>query len=177
MVYIQDYISNNPTKDINIEKLIYLAVFLTSCFHEIVGHLSLTIHNYLSKEKKVNSPMPQFLSNYVMIRHKESRHYIEEHLFGNYKCQMSLKQIMFILDINNYQFKDSDDFMKAFKMLEKEELLISERLKKILNIYEINIDDIEIDSTTLYTINKSNFNDAIIFPRHHSICQIDPDDD
>lgn len=177
LVYIQSYISNNSTKDINIKKLIYLAIFLISCFHEIVGHLSLRIHNYLFKENQVNSPKPDFPSNYGLDRKKESGEFIEGKLFGNYKYQMSIKQILFILDINNYQYENSDSFMEKFVNLKNEEINISQKLNEILNIYEITIDDIEIGSKTLYTVNKSKCNDPIIFPPHHSISQIDSDDD
>ena len=38
LVCVQNYISNNAAKDINIKKLIYLAIFLIACIHEIVGN-------------------------------------------------------------------------------------------------------------------------------------------
>ena len=120
--------------------------------------------------------MPTFPSNYGLFRGKESGEFIEEKLFGNYKWQMSIKQILFILDINNYQYEDLDDFMKKFVNLEKEEINISQKLKEILSLYEITINNTEINSKALYTVNKNRFNDRIVFPCHHSISQIDSDD-
>ena len=172
LVCVQDYISNNRTKDINIKKLIYLAIFLIACIHEIVGHLSLRIHNYLHKENQAKFP-----TEYRGFRGKESGEFLEGKLFGDYKCQMTIKQILYILDIKNYQYENSDDFMNKFMKLENEKIVPSQRFNEILNIYEITIDYIKINCKTLYSINKNRYNDKIILPPHHSISQIDSDDD
>ena len=177
LVCVQNYISNNAAKDINIKKLIYLAIFLIACIHEIVGNLSLRIHNYLHKENQDNSTMPEFQTEYEVFRGKESGEFLEAKLFGDYKCQMTIKQILYILDLKNYQYGNSDDFMNNFVKLENEEINPSKRFNEILNIYEITIDYIKINSKTLYNVNKSRYNNKIILPRHHSISQIDSDDD
>ena len=51
-IYIQASITEKISLNINIKKCIYLALFLITCVHEILGHLYIRIHNYLFDEKK-----------------------------------------------------------------------------------------------------------------------------
>ena len=97
LIYMQARIKNIPD-NIHIKKVVYLAVFLIACIHEIIGHMYVRIYNYLNPEKKISSPMPKNLkSNYAKEREKESGEFLEGQLFGNYEFKMTMKQILFIL--------------------------------------------------------------------------------
>ena len=53
--YLSIYIRSFPSKkngDDN-RKVVYLATFLITCFHEIFGHLFIRIHNYLNKNNQI----------------------------------------------------------------------------------------------------------------------------
>ena len=176
LIYIQTYIRNNEVEDINIKKLIYLAIFLVSCFHEIAGHLSLRVYNYIFNNDKKGSPKPKYPSSYATKRQKESGESIEENLFGNYQFKMSIKQIFYILDVKNYLYENSDIFMSGFTNLKDKTLIFSERLNNILKLFEISIDEVILNSEEVYTINKSRYNEEIQCPPHHSISRIDSDD-
>ena len=153
-------------------KVVYLATFLITCFHEIFGHLFIRIHNYLNKNNQINSPKPKFGSDYAKDRGKESGEYIEELLFGNYEAKMTLFQILFILDKNNYSV-DYGDFKKNFEKIKYNYTLdnISKDLNNILNLYEIEIDEIDFEFNEIYTVGKIQDEDNMIieFDPHHSI--------
>lgn len=176
LIYIQTYIGNNEVEDINIKKLIYLAIFLVSCFHEIAGHLSLRVYNYIFTKDKKESPIPKYPSSYARKRNKESGECIEENLFGDYKFKMSIKQMLYILDVDNYLGENCNNFMSKFTNLKDKALIFSERLNSILKLFEISFDENILNSEEVYTINKSRYNDEIQFPPHHSISRIDSDD-
>lgn len=172
--YLSIYIRSFPSKkngDDN-RKVVYLATFLITCFHEIVGHLFIRIHNYLNKNNQINSPKPKFGSDYAKDRGKESGEYIEELLFGNYEAKMTLFQILFILDKNNYSV-DYGDFKKNFEKIKFNYTLdnISKDLNNILNLYEIEIDEIDFEFNEIYTVGKIQDEDNMIieFEPHHSI--------
>jgi len=176
-IYFQASISSEKKLDINIKKIIYLVIFLISCFHEIIGHLYLRINCYLYKKENISSPIPQNPSSYGIGRQKESGEFIEERLFGDYEYKMTIKQILFTLDKNNYK-NDLSDFRKNFKKADERDIEnISKDLVNILNMYEISLDDLNYDSTDSYQVNKSRRQQKYTFPDHHSILQIDSDDD
>ena len=101
MVYVIGNIKEN--NELRINKLIYLATLLIVLLHEVVGHVNVRYQNFLNKNKKVfHSPKPEFESDYSIKRKKESGEFVEGALFGDYKCQMTLREILFILDKNNY---------------------------------------------------------------------------
>ena len=171
--YLSIYMRSFPSKKNNNEhrRIIYLATFLIACFHEIIGHLFLRIHNYLNKNNQINSPKPKFGISYAIDRGKKSGEYIEELLFGNYKSKMTFGQILFILDNKNYTI-DYGDFKINFENIQNNYSLgnISEELGKILNLYEIKIDEKFFKEEELYTVGKIQDEDIIIeFPPHHSI--------
>ena len=173
LIYIQANVGNNEAKSVNIKKLIYLAVFLVSCIHEIAGHLSLRVHNYIFKKDQGESPKPKYPSSYARKRKKESGECIEENLFGNYQFKMTIKQILYTLDANNYINENCDNFRSNFTEIKDKSLNFSDRLNDMLKLYEIKIDKTILNSEAVYTINKSRYNDEIIFPPHHSISRID----
>ena len=158
--------------NINIKKIVYLAVFLISSIHEIIGHLYLRIHNYLNPpEKQISSPQSNKLkSPYAIKRGKESGEFLEEQLFGNYGFQMTMKQILFILDKNNYNIINHVDFRKKFEAVnDNSGLKLSNDLKNILKIYEIDLNEIKsLGSNNSFIVSKSKITNRYKFPQHHN---------
>ena len=85
---------------------------------------------------------------------------------------MTLFQILFILDKNNYSV-DYGDFKKNFEKIKYNYTLdnISKDLNNILNLYEIEIDEIDFEFNEIYTVGKIQDEDNMIieFDPHHSI--------
>ena len=83
-------------------QIIYLTTFLISCIHEIIGNLFLLIYNYFNKKNQINSIKSKNSHFNFFNKEKKFDANIEELLFGDYKSQMTLNQMLFVLDIKNY---------------------------------------------------------------------------
>ena len=176
-IYIQASISSENDYNTDIKKIIYLVIFLISCMHEILGHLYLRINNYIYKTEKISSPKPKFPSEYAEERDKESGEFIEEQLFGNYNFKMTMKEILFALDKENYK-NGLMEFQNNYKKANEKDINnISNELNNILNAFGISLNKLNINSKNKYSVNKSKNQEKYIFPQHHSIEQIDSDDD
>ena len=176
-VYIQASLTSENDYDLNVNKVLYLVIFLITCIHEIIGHLYIRINNYLNKDEKITSPMPNFPSKYAEERGKESGEVIEEKLFGNYKFEMTMKEILFTLDKENYK-KGLIEFQKNFQKANEIEINnISNDLKNILNNFGISLAELKVNSKYKYSVNRSKNQNKFRFPQHHSLLQIDSDDD
>ena len=174
-IYMQASIQEDLSYNIHIKKSVYFAIFLISCFHEIIGHFYIRIHNYLNK--RISSPLPEILrSDYANSRGKEAGEYIEELLFGNYKFKMNMKEILFILDKQNYK-TDFGEFRENFKNSAKSKLNISNEFQNILDLYDIELNQIEFNSGKTYSVNKDKHQKSYSFPQHHSLSQINTIDE
>ena len=150
---------------------------MITCIHEIIGHLYIRINNYLNKDEKISSLMPNFPIKYAEERGKESGEVIEEKLFGNYKFEMTMKEILFTLDKENYK-KGLIEFQKNFQKANEIEINnISNDLKNILNNFGISLAELKVNSKYKYSVNRSKNQNKFRFPQHHSLLQIDSDDD
>ena len=104
------YIENNAL----LSKIAYLSDNIQSNLHEIIGHLNIRFQFYLSKDKRYSPPKPEKPSKAALSKKgKESREFIEELLFGDIRERLELEQMLYILDINNYQ-KDMKNFKEDF---------------------------------------------------------------
>ena len=163
-------------KNVHIKKHVYLAVFLIACIHEIIGHLYLRIHNYLYHGKNIIlSPKPsKLMTDYAKIRGKESGEFIEEQLFGNYGFEMNTNEILYILDKDNYNEVNHVNFRKKFEVVgDKSTLKLSDGLKNILKLYEIDLTELEyLGNSTKFVVNKSKIKNKIKFPQHHSLSKL-----
>ena len=112
--------------------------------------------------------MPLYPSDYERLRGKESGEKIEELLFGNYKFEMTIKEMIFALDKENYK-KDYLNFNEQFSKVNNNELQISDDLKEILKVYEIYISQIDFNLPIKYSVNRTKNLEKIKFPNHHSI--------
>ena len=83
-------------------KLVFLSFNLITNEHEVLGHLNIRIQNLINR-KDVQSPKQNINSNNFVGRNEaESGDFIEELLYGSNICNLYYKQILFILDIENY---------------------------------------------------------------------------
>ena len=175
MVYVTGIINTTYEPDIN--KLVYLSTLLIVLVNEIVGHVNVRYQNFLNKnEKKFLSPKPEFESDYSKKRKKESGEFIEGALFGDYKCQMTLREILFILDKRNYyEKKDYIEFRKEFEKCKNLKLdNVSDELKKIMELYEININEENLNENEnqKYSVQRNSAQKKYTFPNHHSFNKI-----
>lgn len=148
-------------EDENISKIAYLINNVKLHFHEIIGHLNIRFNYYLYKKKEYLSPKPQnpsSLSNYRCGIN--SGEYVEEMMFGDFKDSgMTIAQMLYILDIKNYN-KNLDTFREEFKLYkEKQSYPVDELLKSFLLQLKIDIEKINLNNKHLYIIKrqKNNF--------------------
>ena len=167
-IYIESNLQNGYPNNIDLIKLIYLTVFLITCIHEIIGHLFLRISNYSIEGKKMESPKPFNPSEYAAIRGKESGEKIEEMLFGNYKFEMTIKEMLFTLNKENYKISNLS-FKERFSQINNQKLVLSDDLKKLLELYKIDVSKIDFNLPIKYSVNKTKNKEKIKFPNHHSI--------
>ena len=157
--------------------LVYLAILIIALMHEIIGHLNIRFQNFVN-DTKIKSPKPEYGSSYAIERGRESGEFVEEKLFGNYKCQMNLREILFSLDIKNYNNYEPDEFRKNFKSCKNLKLKdISNELKNILQLLNIIINDKDLENSEIYIVQKNKREQYYYFGQHHSMNQIDLDDD
>ena len=138
-----DKVNRNPLKN----KLFFLSNNVKTNLHEIVGHLNIRFQYYLSKDKRYTSPKPNKPSSEAISREgKESGEFIEELIFGESEQNLTTTQILYILDIKNYEkdyIKFQEDFIKCGKM---EAYYISEELKTFLKQLDIDPEEIKFKS-------------------------------
>ena len=132
-----------------------------------MAHLLIKIYNYLNKNNKIGSSLPNKPSDYAKKRKKESGEFLEELLFGDYKCSMTIAQILFILDKKNYstnfiQFRNN--FIKCDSIDVDN---ISSGLMEIMKLYEIDINELDYDSKSKYKVSKSKGEEREEFPHQH----------
>ena len=137
------FVDQNPL----ISKLAYLSNNVQSNLHEIIGHLNIRFQLYIFKDKRYTSPKPDKPSEQAKDRNgKESGEFVEELLFGALNQKLEIEQMIYILDINNYN-KDCTKFREDFlKCHEKKGYIIYPELKEFLNQLGIDFDSINFES-------------------------------
>ena len=167
-IYMRSFPSNRNLDEHN--QIIYLTTFLISCIHEIIGNLFLLIYNYFNKKNQINSIKSKNFN--LFNKEKKFDSNIEELLFGDYKSQMTLNQMLFALDIKNYSV-DYKKFRNNYHSNGNNTNLenISKELEKILNIYEIEFDEFDLQIGELYFVSQYNKDSLLQFkiPPRHSI--------
>ena len=133
----------------NKSKLLSLNLSLVTSKHELIGHINIRLQNYLS-EKKLKSPTVSNQKN-LGNRSQESGEYIEHLLYGQVITELTYKQMLFLLDENNYHCS-CDEFRNNFLECNGK-YQPSETLKNFLSLLDIEIEKEENPLTT-YTIGK-----------------------
>ena len=145
-------IRDNPL----LSKISFLSNNVKSNLHEIVGHLNIRFQYYLSKDKRYISSKPNKPSSHGKSREgKEAEEYIEELIFGGSELIFTTEQMLYILDIKNYE-KDYLEFREEFiKCGLKKGYKISEEFKILLKQLDINSDKISFESNINFNAIKS----------------------
>ena len=153
------YTYNNdldPIYDLKKFLLVNLGIFIYIFHHEFFGHYLLHYLNILTTNK-YNSPFSKVENK------KESGRFIEIKLFGKRMKTLNLFQILYILDIDNYQ-KDYKEFNLNFQKIDN--FSISENFfnmfKRHFGIELILDKDEKIESYTVTDYNIGNNNNLLI---------------
>ena len=134
-------------------KLVFLSFNLITNEHEVLGHLNIRIQNLINR-KDVQSPKPSINSNNLLGRNEtESGDYIEELLYGSSISNLYYKQILFILDIDNYDCEYTE-FKKKFLNCNNCNLKISDNFKSLIKSLNIILDNPD-ENLRLYTITQN----------------------
>ena len=159
------FIDQNPL----ISKLAYLSNNVQSNLHEIIVHLNIRFQFYLFKDTRYTSPKPEKPSDQAKDRDgKEAGEFVEELLFGALNKKFEIEQMIYILDINNYN-KDCKTFREEFlKCGEKKGYNIYPELKEFLNQLGINTSKINFESKKrlCFIQRHKNENDNNKYVRH-----------
>ena len=174
LVYIKGILYYDNFNE-NLNKLFNLTVNIIINIHEINGNLNLRIQNFLYK-KKYTSPKTLKGTQYAQNRNKESGEYIEEQLFGRVLEILTIKEMLYILDLKNYNC-DFEIFKKKFMRCNDEKIDISNELNIILNLYEINISKININDSNKYRLLRNINNNTMLVPSRHPLNYTGYDDD
>ena len=157
LIYAQANMQSDYEESISI--LIYIIKILIILIHEIIGHLNIRYQQYLNnnfKNIKLKSPKPEEGSEYANKRGAESGEFVEEQLFGNYEGEMTLGQILFVLDIQNYKESNHESFREKFKNCKTLQIKdISNELKEILALFNIKLSDEDFENNKVYSVQKN----------------------
>ena len=123
------------------EKMKYYIKMLLTILHEILGHEYTVIRRYIFGGY-IQSPITKGknFTNYANIRGREAGEFALVTLFGKRFDILSIEEVCYIFNINNYSKKDVPDFIKGF---------ISSKDEQLLNVPEIIEDIIDINDKNL----------------------------
>ena len=142
-------------------KIFFLSNNVKSNLHEIVGHLNIRFQYYISKDKRyISSPKPKNPSSQAKSRGgKEAREFIEELIFGTSE-QITIEQMLYILDFKNYE-KDYINFRNGFiKCGEMKGYEISEEFKIFLSQLDIDSKNITFESNSNFCLIEMHKNES-----------------
>ena len=143
-------------------KIFFLSNNVKSNLHEIVGHLNIRFQYYLSKDKTyISSPKPKNPSSQEKSRGgKEAGEFIEELIFGTSEQKITIEQMLYILDIKNYE-KDYINFRNGFiKCGEMKGYEISEEFKIFLTQLDIDSKNITFESNSSFCLIEMHKNES-----------------
>ena len=143
-------------------KIFFLSNNVKSNLHEIVGHLNIRFQYYISKDKRyISSPKPKNPSSQEKSRGgKEAGEFIEELIFGTSEQKITIEQMLYILDIKNYE-KDYINFRNGFiKCGEMKGYEISEEFKIFLSQLDIDSKNITFESNSSFCLIEMHKNES-----------------
>ena len=129
-------------------KIFFLSNNVKSNLYEIVGYLNIMFQYYLSKDERYKLPklnQSQSSTQEKSIKDKDVRKFIEELIFGKLSQYLTIEQMLYILDIKNYE-KDYISFREGLvKCREEKGYKISPEFKVFLNQLDINSEEIRYE--------------------------------
>lgn len=129
----------NSYKD-KFSKLFNLCLYQILQEHEILGHINIRLQDYIS-EQEIKSPKVKRVDKTrenKIYEEAESGDFLESILYGECIYQLSINQILFLLDAENYKVS-VDVFRTNFKNCENGNYNISEYLATFLKKLKISI--------------------------------------
>ena len=148
--YYKGYNANYGEND---SKLVYLSFNIIKTEHEALGHLNMRIQKLISG-KDIKSPKPNINTKNLTERNEgESGDYIEELLFGSNKNRLSYKEILFILDIGNYECPFTE-FKTKFLNCNNCKYELSNSFKKLMDDLGLIIDEDPDKANKIYNISQ-----------------------
>ena len=149
--------------------LIFYGFHIVVNIHEIGGHLYVRMQYFFTSDKKFVSPKIEASHNYSdsdsdSFKNKESGEAIEKQLFGEVLQFLTIKEALYILNINNYSQK-IDEFKDNFKASNNKEYsqLIDTELEILLDKLDININDIKRQENKKFKNKLSRENKQSVF--------------
>ena len=136
----------------DLSKLLNLCINKITKEHEIFGHLNIRLQNYISKEeiKSPNITVKDESNN--LVEKPESGDFFERLLYGQSLTQITFNEMLFILDLENYNV-DYKQFKANFKKCNVGTYKISKTLASFLKSVNITIND-EWKELGLLTVNE-----------------------
>ena len=150
-VFYRGKISSYPDK---CSKLLNLSMYIVIQEYEILGNLNIRIQNYFSKNE-VSSPISESKYNFNNKKNKpKSGNYIEKMLYGRKINQLNFNEVLYILDVENYN-QELDEFRKNFMNLriKEDKYKFSESLSNLLESLNLTFND-DIDYYNYENLNK-----------------------
>ena len=122
-------IKSNPIRD----KLFFLTINVVSNIREIIGKLNINLQYFLSKDKR---------DKLTKLNNILDKDFIKKLIFGNSEPKFCIEQMLYILDIKNYD-KDYNSFREEFIKYSKENgYNISIEFEKFIERLDINLNEI-----------------------------------
>ena len=168
-IFISGIIENEVVKPLEIVRY-YVRIYII-ILHEILGHILLFLIGSLY-DKNVQSPETKsdIYSKTARRRGKESGEYLHVKLFGKLLKRLSINELCFIFNIDNYSEENYEFFTKNFSNCNNQEYEIPDILSEILK--DIKIDDLKEISPNIYA--SKDFNEIVfnILDYNESYCKI-----
>ena len=144
------YINGDPyliNNNALLSKIAYLSNNAQSILHEIIEHASIGFQFNLSKDENYTSPKPEKPSKEIKLRNgKQYGKFKDQLLFGLSIDNLEIEQMLYSLDIKNYD-KEIDNFKEDFiKYGEEKGYDISPEFKDFLHKLDINSSKIDLKS-------------------------------
>ena len=168
-IFISGIIENEVVKPLEIVRY-YIRIYII-ILYEILGHILLFIIGSLY-DKTVQSPETKsdIYSKTARRREKESGEYLLVKLFGKLLKRLTINELCFIFNINNYSEENYENFTKYFSNCNNQEYEIPDILSEILkNIIIDDLKEIPIDIYVSKDYNEIEFN---ILDYNESYCKI-----
>ena len=156
---IYEYGLLEDIKNEDISKLISFAFLLNINEHEILGHYNIGYQTYNCSKKKEIYYSPKvdktLSTDYAKNRgDKESGENIEIKLYGRVIKSFTIKEALFVLNLNNY-FCDYNTFRKNFMKCNNEKVKIDIVFQTVLErVFRIKIEKIKLNENECFPIDN-----------------------
>ena len=168
-IFISGIIENEVVKPLEIVRY-YIRIYII-ILHEILGHILLfLIGSLYDKNAHSSETKSNIYCKTARRREKESGEYLHVKLFGKLLKRLTINELCFIFNINNYSEENYENFTKYFSNCNNQEYEIPDILSEILK--NIKIDDLEEIPIDIYVSKDYNEIEFNILDYNESYCKI-----